>query len=156
VRGKRCSFAEKYCRNSSRLRANRAKKKNMDLRLHNRHSVAGGLPPATDNRTVPVSCIALHTGWCQSKLKQRRQAIGSTASARAGGSCRHSHSFAGNHHALHHTNKFYLQVTSKTTCATAAFFVSTRCCIDLQYVRAQPPSLQSQTQELQLNCRFTV
>jgi len=128
----------------------------MDLRLHNRHSVAGELPPATDNRTVPVSCIALHTGWCQSKLKQRRQAIGSTASARAGGSCRHSHSFAGNHHALHHTNKFYLQVTSKTTCATAAFFVSTRCCIDLQCVRAQPPSLQSQTQELQLNCRFTV
>jgi len=45
----------------------------MDLRLHNHHSVAGGLPPATDNRTVPVSCIALRTGWCQAAPASHRQ-----------------------------------------------------------------------------------
>jgi hypothetical protein len=124
----------------------------MDLRLHNRHSVAGELPPATDNRTVPVSCIALHTGWCQSKLKQRRQKPSAALHQQGLGAA------VGIHTVLPATimhcitlNKFYLQVTSKTTCATPALFVSTRCCIDLQYVRAQPPSLQSQTQELQLN-----
>lgn len=134
--------------------------KNMDLRLHNRHSVDCPLAADTRTATVPVSCIALHTGWCQSKLKHRRQAIGSTASARAGGSCRpYSLTLvlpATIMHCITQTNSTY-KLQARLLCATTpAFFVSTGCYIDLQYVQAQPPSLQSQTQELQLNRRFTV
>lgn len=122
--------------------------KTTDLRLHNRRFCCRcrriEVAPGRQRTTAPCQHLlvfALHTGWCKSKFKQRRHAIGSTASATAS-SCMHSRTAVPpatiiiSH--IIQTNSNYKLLQSKTTCATPACIfsvncVGTRCCIYSTY-----------------------